>query len=103
MSKPVIRKHSAKVLSITDQTGEVFHYVLVGGKWYYNGRSGFNLSINAKDGFFLDSIKEILGEHRYGNSLNQIKSAHEGFTKVRSYIREWESAQYAKLVNGVPF
>lgn len=103
MSKPVTRKHSARVLSITDRTGEVHHYVLIGGKWYYNGRSGFDLSINAKDGFFLDSIKDILGEHRYGSSLKGIKCSHEGFTKVRNYIREWESTRFANPVNGVPF
>ena len=102
MSKLITRKHSAKVLSVTDRTGEVFHYVLIGGKWYYNGRSGLELSINAKDGFFLSSIKNILGEHRYGSSLGDIKRSREGFTKVRNYIREWESTRFANP-DGVPF
>lgn len=102
-SKQVTRKHSAMVLSITDKEGQTFHYVLIGGKWYYNGRTGFELSINAKDGFFLDSIKDILDDPRYGSSLGTIKRAYEGFTKVRSYIREWESIGFKNKPAGVPF
>lgn len=101
MSKPVIRKHSAKCLKVHTETEGVQHYVLVGGRWYYNGRDSLVLSAIAdKDGFWTNcSIKEIIDDARRPATLPELARVY-GPCKTEVYIREWTTNQ---VVYGVPF
>ena len=100
MSKPIIRKHSAKCLKVHTKTEGVKHYVLVGGRWYYNGRDSLVLkTLTDKDGFWTDcSIKEIIGA-RHSATLQELVRVY-GQCKTEVYIREWTTNQ---VVYGVPF
>lgn len=101
MSKPVIRKHLAKCLKVYTETEGVQHYVLAGGRWYYNGRDSLVLStITDKDGFWTNySIKEIIDDARYPATLPELARAY-GPCKTEVYIREWTTS---KVVQGIPF
>lgn len=99
MSKPVIRKHSAKVLTITKRNGVKCHFVLIGGRWYLNGDSDASVPTKSKDGFWDDeSLKEIL-ERRSHYTTKEIAKHYKG-CKASVYIREWTTEQ---VVYGVPF
>lgn len=99
MSKPVIRKHSAKVLTILSKRGYKIHYVLIGGGWYLNGNSNTSVPTKSKDGFWDDEgIKQImLNRARY--SLKDLSHYYKG-CKASVYTREWTTEQ---VVYGVPF
>lgn len=96
------RKHTAKCLKVHTKTEGVHHYILIGGRWYYNGRSSLVLSaISDKDGFWTNStIKDILNDSmRSGRTLGDIARL-EGPCKTEVYMREWSTNQ---AVYGVPF
>ena len=101
MSKPVKRKHLAKCLKLHTETEGMHHYVLVGGRWYYNGRDSLVLSTIAdKDGFWTNrSIKEILNDSACARALKDFARLY-GSCKTEVYMREWTSN---KIVYGVPF
>lgn len=66
MSKPVTRKHLAKVLTVTKQSGVKRHFVLIGGRWYLNGSSDTSVPTKSKDGFWDDeSLKAILEKRSF--------------------------------------
>lgn len=94
----MIRKHSAKVITIVDKTGEKNHYVLIGGRWYYNGGSRTGVKTKSKDGFWDDeNIKSFLCNPNY--TLCDLAKIYKG-CKAQVYIREWTTNQ---AVYGVPF
>lgn len=94
----MIRKHSAKVLTIVDKTGEKHHYVLIGGRFYYNGGTQTGVKTKSKDGFWDDEgIKSFLGTTNY--KLSELAKRYKG-CKAQVYIREWTTNQ---AVYGVPF
>ncbi|WJN63662.1 hypothetical protein Erwinia_phage_Aioli_00014 [Erwinia phage Aioli] len=100
-----IRKHSAKVLSATMKDGDVYHYVLVGGKWFYNGSKNVNISSGAaKDGFWFDPIAEIITRSCGGyttKTLNDVITYMGEEVSRKVYMREWESNTY--YGNEAPF
>lgn len=99
MSKPVTRKHLAKVLTVTKQSGVKRHFVLIGGRWYLNGSSDTSVPTKSKDGFWDDeSLKAIL-EKRSHYTSKEIAKYYKG-CKASIYIREWTTEQ---VVYGVPF
>ena len=103
MSKPIIRKHSAKVLSAIDKWGERKFYVLIGGLWYYNGNDQIPLSANSRmpNGIWRDSITTILNERGYGHALKELFRYNlNGATDVKVAIHHWTTEQ---VVDGVPF
>ena len=80
----MIRKHSAKCVRIS-QYGEIHHYVEVGGRYYYNGRDNFHVSISEPDGFWKQSISTIVA-----NGAEYAR--HYGGDIVgKHYIRHWET------------
>lgn len=96
------RKHSAKCLKVHTKNEGVHHYILIGGRWYYNGRSTLVLhSLSDKDGFWTNTtIKEIIDDSiRGGRTLGEIARL-EGPCKTEVYMREWSTNQ---AVYGVPF
>lgn len=101
MSKPVTRKHSAKCLKVHTETEGVHHYVLVGGRWYYNGRDSLVLdTIADKDGFWTNhSIKKLINEHYRARTLKELAQLY-GPCKTEVYMREWTTNQ---TVYGVRF
>ena len=102
MSKPIIRKHSAKVLSAITKDGARKFYVLVGGLWYYNGNDQLPLSANSRmpNGIWRDSIADIV-EERASNTLEELYQYYlKGATDVKVAIHHWTTEQ---VVPGVPF
>ena len=103
MSKPIIRKHSAKVLSAIDTNGERKFYALIGGLWYYNGNDALSLSAATRtpNGIWRDSIATILSERSSGNTLEELfKYNLKNATDVKVAIHHWTTEQ---VVPGVPF
>ena len=102
MSKPVKRKHLAKCLKLHTETEGMHHYVLVGGRWYYNGRDSLVLSTIAdKDGFWTNlSIKEILNGSTCAIALKDLARLY-GPCKTEVYMREWTTTN--QTIYGVPF
>jgi hypothetical protein len=104
----MIRKHSAKVLTLrnivmplTGKKEETLHFVLIGGRWWYNGTNSFNVLKSEKDGFWKNDFKYILsGTPAY--SLKEVKKFfYEGPNKsMQIATREWTTNQE---VYGVPF
>ena len=99
----MIRKHSArclKILSSVNGKEEWIHFVAIGGRCYYNGRSSIvlNPKLSNPDGFWTDSIKTIV-EERVAFTLKEVFRGYKP-TKAFTYIREWTSDQ---AVYGVPF
>lgn len=95
----MIRKHSAKVLTITTEVGVKHHFVFIGGKLYFNGSSKTGIRTKSKDGFWDDkAVKNIL-ENRASYRLSEVAKAYKG-CKAQVYIREWTTNQ---AVYGVPF
>ena len=103
----MIRKHSAKVLTLRNVTTapageeETTHFVLIGGRWYYNGTNSFNVSKSEKDGFWKHTFKELLED--YSNyTLEEIKKYfYQGPNKsMQIATREWTTNQ---PMYGVPF
>lgn len=94
MSKLI--KQRAKCCKFVLSDGGVRHYVCVGGRWYYNGRSSLPLLERQamKDGFWLDNLKYklVIG---YGLRFRaMVSDAHvanlgEKPKLVGPYIREW--------------
>lgn len=103
----MIRKHSAKVLTMRNvirspRTGEeeTLHFVLIGGAWHYNGTSSLKLSTSCKDGFWKDTLLNILND-RTNFSLKELKGFYKGPNKsMQVAMREWTTNQ---PVYGVPF
>lgn len=106
----MIRKHSAKVLTLRNvlvfpSSGkgeeETIHFVLVGGRWYYNGTNNFTVRISEKDGFWKHTFKDIL-ESSAKYTLTEIKKYfYYGPNKsMQIATREWTTNQ---PVYGVPF
>ena len=96
------RKHSAKCLKVHTKTEGMHHYILIGGRWYYNGRSSLALTtISDEDGFWTNNtIKDIINDSlRTGRTLGEIARL-EGPCKTEVYMREWSTNQ---AVYGVPF
>lgn len=103
MSKPIIRKHSAKVLSAIDKDGARKFYVLIGGLWYYNGNSGLPLSPLSRmpNGIWRDSIATILNGRSCGHTLKELfRYCLNGATDVKVAIHHWTTEE---VVPGVPF
>ena len=103
----MIRKHSAKVLTLRNvirfmsNKEETLSFVLVGGRWRYNGTTAITTSLSERDGFWRHDIKHILdGGPAY--SLGEIKKFfYEGPNKsMQIATREWTTNQE---VYGVPF
>ena len=99
MSKPVTRKHSAKVLTITKRNGVKRHFVLIGGRWYLNGSSDTSVPTKSKDGFWDDESFKAILERRSPYTSKEIAKHYKG-CKASIYIREWTTEQ---VVYGVPF
>ena len=101
------RKHSAKVLTlrnIVKGDKEVsLHYVLIGGRWYYNGSSDTAfISSSDKDGFWTDKgIKGVL-EASFPLRLKEVKDIfyHGPNKSMQIATREWTTNQ---PIYGVPF
>lgn len=96
MSKTIVRKHSAKCLTLHNVVGytgkiETLHFILVGGNWWFAGTDDISVSISAKDGFWNKPILEHIDGNPY--SLRDIKEAFcRGQDKSTSVaMREWES------------
>lgn len=113
MSKPIIRKHSARVLTlknVVDSQGveRTLHFTLIGGKWHYSGTSEINVSLSGADGFWKETFAKIISMGG-GFSLSQIKrSFYHGPNKsAKNYIRTWETnitkQQYQLERKGIPF
>lgn len=105
MSKPVIRKHSAKVLSCT-MNGHRKFWAFIGGKWYYAGNSELGLSphLQMPNGLWRDSITRILqttGAFHFRDLARFLKE--EGATKIQIAIHEWTSENEKPLFKGIPF
>ena len=103
MSKPIVRKHSAKVISAIDKWGGRKFYVLIGGLWYYNGNARLSLSANSRmpNGIWRDSIATILNVRGSGYTLKELFRYNlNGATDVKVAIHHWTTEQ---VVDGVPF
>ena len=102
MSKSIVRKHSAKVLSYTDVSGERKFYACIGGMWYYCGNGGLPLSPASRmpNGLWRDSIKEIVRQ-RSGKTWNELNRYYlDSATNIKVAIHHWTTEQ---VVPGVPF
>ena len=106
----MIRRHSAKVLTLRnvlmsspsgEEEEETIHFVLVGGRWYYNGTNNFTVGISEKDGFWKHTFKDIL-ECSAKYTLAEVKKYfYCGPNKsMQIATREWTTNQ---PVYGVPF
>lgn len=103
----MIRKHSAKVLTLRNVTTapadeeETIHFVLVGGRWWYNGTNDFTVGISEKDGFWKHTFKDIL-ESSAKYTLGEVKKYfYLGPNKsMQIATREWTTNQ---PIYGVPF
>lgn len=104
----MIRKHSAKVLTLrnvlrsyNDKVEETLHFVLIGGKWLYNGTSSLTiLSRASSDGFWEYDIKYILENSPVFSYEEVIKYFYDGPNKsMQIATREWTSNRpvYGKL------
>lgn len=113
MSKPVIRKHSAKVLTLKNVVDgynkeRTLHFVLIGGQWHYSGTSEITVSKSDKDGFWKEPIAQILSM-KSAFSMKSIKNAfYYGPNKsIRVYMRTWETEMtklaYKHAKSGTPF
>ena len=103
MSKPIVRKHSAKVISAINKRGERIFYVLIGGLWYYNGNDQLSLSANSRmpNGIWRDSIATILNERGPCYTLKELFRCHLNVaTDVKVAIHHWTTEE---VVPGVPF
>lgn len=102
MGKPIIRKHSAKVISAIDKWGCRKFYVLIGGLWYYNGNDQMSLSANSRmpNGIWRDSITTILNERGPYTLKELFRYNLNGATDVKVAIHHWTTEQ---VVPGVPF
>lgn len=103
MSKPIVRKHSAKVLSAVDKDGAKKFYVLIGGLWYYNGNDQLSLPPNSRmpNGIWRDSIATILKERSCGHTLKELFRYNlNGTTDIKVAIHHWTTEE---VVPGVPF
>lgn len=105
----MVRKHSAKVLTLrnvlrsyNDKVEETLHFVLIGGKWLYNGTSSLTfLSNSNSDGFWEYDIKYILENSPVFSYEEVIKCFYNGPNKsMQIATRKWTSNQ---PVYGVPF
>lgn len=113
MSK-VIRKHSAKVLTLRNVLDEnkdkerTLHFTLIGGRWHYSGTTEIMVSKSDKDGFWKEPIAQILRDSSVF-SLKAIKSAfYRGPNKsMQVYLRTWETEMtklaYKHVKSGTPF
>ena len=102
--RTVIRKHSAKCIKFTMDDGVDYFFVFIGGVWYYNGRSDFNVATAYADGFWRDSIKKILGNAAIGSLksvVNFMKHVNKGVVPKnhKLFIRHWTSVKE----EGCPF
>lgn len=106
----MIRKHSAKVLTLRnvltsalsgEGEEETIHFVLVGGRWWYNGTNDFTVGISEKDGFWKNNIKEVLSVSA-NYTLGEVKRYfyHGPKKSMQIAMREWTTNQ---PVYGVPF
>ena len=113
MSKPVIRKHSAKVLTLRNVVDELgrertLHFTLIGGNWHYSGTSEITISKSDKDGFWKEPIAQILSMDKEF-PLSSIKSSfYRGPNKsMQVYMRTWETEMtklaYKHAKSGAPF
>lgn len=106
----MVRKHSAKVLTLRnvlmfpsngEGEEETIHFVLVGGRWYYNGTNSFHVSLSEKDGFWKHTFKELL-ESSANYTLAEVKKYfYYGPNKsMQIATRNWTTNQ---PIYGVPF
>ena len=89
----MIRKHSAKCVRMNFDN-DIHHYVEVGGKYYYNGRTGFSVVIAEPDGFWKQSIATIIASNADCGNLKELARYARYFggkLAVRHYIRHWET------------
>lgn len=114
MSKPVTRKHSAKVLTLRNVVDDckgierTLHFTLIGGRWHYSGTSEISVSKSDKDGFWKETISQILRDNNVF-SLRHIKNyLYRGPNKsAQLYTRTWETKmtkeEYQREKQGMPF
>lgn len=106
----MIRKHSAKILTLRnvltsalsgEGEEETIHFVLVGGRWWYNGTNDFTVGISEKDGFWKHTFKDIL-ESSAKYTLEEVKKYfyHGPNKSMQIATREWTTNQ---PIYGVPF
>lgn len=105
----MIRKHSAKVLTLKNvltppflkAEEETIHFVLIGGRWYYNGTNSFTVSKSEKDGFWKHTFKELFASSASWTLAEVKKYFYLGPNKsMQIATREWTTNQE---VYGVPF
>lgn len=104
----MVRKHSAKVLTLRNVVSptpggkeETLHFVLIGGRWHYNGTNSFHVSLSEKDGFWKRTFKELL-ESSANYTLAEVKKYfYCGPNKsMQIATRNWTTNQ---PIYGVPF
>ena len=104
----MIRKHSAKVLTLrnvilplTGKEEETLHFVLIGGRWWYNGTNSFSVSKSEKDGFWKNNFKQLVVDS-YPLTLGNVKKHfyHGPNKSMQIATREWTTNQE---VYGVSF
>lgn len=85
-------KCRAKVISAVCPDGDLYHYVLIGGRWRYNGRKSLRLGYSSLDGFWFDSMSKILCQSVATYTLKELFKImrDKGATNLRLAIREWE-------------
>ncbi|AWN08607.1 hypothetical protein HOT32_gp24 [Erwinia phage Faunus] len=86
-------KHRAPCVKAVLKDGETYHYVLIGGVYYYNGRSRFLLEKATETGFWKDNISKITQNARIGDfkELKDFIEYQSPKAKIVKYIRCWES------------
>lgn len=94
MSKKLIKQRALCCKFIMDD-GDIYHYVRVGGRWFYNGRKSLGLhEVQAtKSGFWLDNSAYTLSR---GSSYTFKEMVNAAIAKNKmqkpkfvSFIREW--------------
>ncbi|WJN63888.1 hypothetical protein Erwinia_phage_Fougasse_00054 [Erwinia phage Fougasse] len=98
MSKSVIRKHSAKVISFEMSDGDLRHYARIGGRFVYMGRKllGVIPEMAEPDGLWRESIAVSLARGSNCRSLRELVELVTCFNcgtkpKARVMMREWTS------------
>lgn len=87
-------EQQARVVTFTDKHGNKFHYVYIGGLYYYNGtkKCGDNMLQQYKDGFWSDeSIKSIMTRTRSTKEALYFRYPKSIYKAVER-IRRWDSS-----------
>jgi len=94
MSKKSVKQRALCCKFLMDD-GDIYHYVRIGGRWFYNGRKSLELNkVQATEsGFWLDNSVYMLtrnSAYTFREMVNAV-SIHNDSKKPKliSYIREW--------------